>query len=90
MVVASVLSAGALLGGGIGIGHALAASQSGASRGNARLASHSVARVNHASLVPFAVVRATPSPSDSGARSGNGSTGKGSSGTHHCPDHSGN
>ena len=90
MVVASVLSAGALLGGGIGIGHALAASQSDAGQGNARLASHSVARANDAALVPFAVVRATPSPNGSDTGSGSGSTGKGSSGTHHCPNHSGN
>jgi hypothetical protein len=89
MVVASVLSAGALLGGGIGIGHALAASAAGTSQGNARLASHSVQAIR-APGVSFAVVRTAPSPNGSGTGNGSGSTGNGSSGTHHCPSHSGN
>jgi hypothetical protein len=80
MVVASVLSAGALLGGGIGVGHALAGAQTGA--GTARLGSQTSTQANHAS---FAVVRTTPSPHGSG----NGSSGRGASGGHHCPNHSG-
>jgi hypothetical protein len=80
MIVASVLSAGALLGGGIGIGHALATAQAGT--GTARLASHSVGSANHAPA-SFAVVRTTQSPNHSGA-------GNGPSGGHHCPNHSGN